>query len=239
AVAGMAGKKIKPSLLELGGSNSFIILNDADLDKAVESAVVGRFQNNGQSCIAAKRFLVQSGIYDRFVEAFTLQVRNLWVGDPADGECYIGPMARKDLAEDLHDQVERSLAAGANLLVGGRYQGAMYSPTILTNVQPGMAAFDEETFGPLAAITKVESFDEAIHLSNSSEFGLGVSVFTSDADKVLSRSQEFEDGALFINSIVKSDPRLPFGGTKSSGYGRELAEEGLLTFINRKTVVVA
>jgi succinate-semialdehyde dehydrogenase/glutarate-semialdehyde dehydrogenase len=239
SVGALAGKYIKPSVLELGGNNAFIVLKDADMDVAVAHAVLGRFQNNGQSCIAAKRILIQSSCAQEFIRKYTAAVQALWVGDPLDDQCFIGPLARKDLAEALHEQVERSMDMGAKLVVGGRFQGAMYSPTILTHVCPGMPVFDQETFGPVATITEFESFDEAITLSNQSEFGLGVSVYGSDIELIRNKISEFQEGAVFINSIVKSDPRLPFGGIKNSGYGRELAAEGVRSFTNIKTVYIA
>lgn len=239
AVAALAGRAIKPTILELGGSNAFVVLEDATIDLAVSDAIIGRFQNSGQSCIAAKRILVQQSVEKEFTEKFAQKVKQLWVGDPTDSQCYIGPMARVDLASELHDQVERSIAVGAKLLVGGRYQGATYSPTILTHVLPGMAVFDEETFGPVAAITSFECIEEMIALVNQSKFGLGVSVYSSDTKAVVDMSAQFEEGSVFVNSIVNSDPRLPFGGTKRSGYGRELGSDGLLSFVNKKTIYVA
>ena len=238
-VGAKAGKNIKPSVLELGGSNAFIVTDSADLDLAVDQALVGRFQNNGQSCIAAKRLLVHDSISSKFEEAFIAKVKNFLVSDPMDPDCDIGPVARKDLAEELQEQMQRSVDKGARLVVGGRVKDALFSPTVLTQVRPGMPAFDEETFGPMAAITTFSNIEEAITLSNTSEFGLGVSVFTSNPDEILEQAHRFQDGALFVNSIVKSDPRLPFGGTKVSGYGRELAEEGMLAFVNRQTIYVS
>ncbi len=239
SVASTAGANIKSCLLELGGSNAFIVLDDADIEKAVNDAIIGRFLNNGQSCIAAKRILIHEDVYDDFVGRFTALVKDLWIGDPMDEQCYIGPLARKDLAEELHEQVERSIALGAKLSVGGRFQNAMYSPSILSDVKPGMPAFDEETFGPVAALTKIRNLSEGIELSNRSKFGLGVSIYTSSPELILEKSHLIEDGALFINSFVKSDPRLPFGGTKMSGFGRELSEEGIKEFVNTKTVFVS
>ena len=238
AVAMAAGKAIKPVVLELGGSNAFVVMKDADVELAVKDAIVGRFQNSGQSCIAAKRILVHSSLEKEFTEKFAARVKRLWAGDPMDEHCYVGPMARVDLAEELHDQVERSMAAGAKLLVGGRYQGATYSPTVLTGVKPGMPAFDEETFGPVAAIGTFDSNEDMLALVNSSKYGLGVSLYSSDVQGIKTLASQFNEGAVFINSIVKSDPRLPFGGTKLSGFGRELGEVGFLNFVNQKTVYV-
>lgn len=238
SVAGVAGRNLKPVILELGGNNAFVVMADADIEQAVKDAIVGRFQNSGQSCIAAKRILLDEKIEKQFLDHFAARVKQLWVGDPTDNQCFIGPLARKDLAEELHDQVERSISAGAKLLVGGRFSGATYSPTILTDVKPGMAAFEEETFGPVASISTFSNQQEAIDLINQSSFGLGVSLYTSDLEKAKALISQLDEGAVFINSIVKSDPRLPFGGVKNSGFGRELGEEGLLAFVNRKTVYI-
>ena len=238
AVAMVAGKSIKPVVLELGGSNAFVVMKDGDVDLAVKDAIAGRFQNSGQSCIAVKRILVHSSLEKEFTDKFAARVKRLWVGDPMDEHCFVGPMAREDLAADLHDQVERSVAAGAKLLVGGRYQGATYSPTVLTGVKPGMPAFDEETFGPVAAIGTFDSNEDMLDLVNSSRYGLGVSIYSTDVLGVKTLTSQFEEGAVFINSIVKSDPRLPFGGAKLSGFGRELGEVGFLNFVNHKTVYV-
>jgi succinate-semialdehyde dehydrogenase/glutarate-semialdehyde dehydrogenase len=239
AVASVAGENIKTSLLELGGSNAFVVLADADLDKAVEDAVFGRYQNTGQSCIAAKRLMIAEDIYDPFMQKFEAQVKDLQSGDPMDEEAFIGPLANSGFAEDLDEQVKKSIEAGAELRMGGQRGGAHYSPTILEDVKPGMPAFDEETFGPVAACMKFKNFNEAIDLVNRSKFGLGASVYTSDVVAILEDSKRIEDGAVFFNSFVKSDPRLPFGGTKKSGYGRELAREGILAFVNKKTTYIA
>ncbi|MDX1650931.1 MAG: NAD-dependent succinate-semialdehyde dehydrogenase [Brumimicrobium sp.] len=238
SVAGLAGKNIKKSVLELGGSNAFIVWKDADLEQALETAVNARMMNTGQSCIAAKRFLIMEDIYDEFLSGFTERISKLKQGDPLDKTTKLGPLARKDLADQLSKQVEESVQKGAKLTLGGGQNGCMYEATVLENVKPGMPAFDEETFGPVAAFTKVKTIEEAFELSNHSKFGLGVSLFTQNTEKALGLADRVEDGALFINDLVKSDPRLPFGGTKYSGYGRELSKDGIMEFVNKKTVYV-
>ncbi len=238
AVAEISGKYIKKSLLELGGNNAFIIWEDADIDAAVATALTARMLNCGQSCIAAKRFILLESVYDEFVVKFTAAVQQLKSGDPLDETTKVGPLARKDLADQLQTQVKRSIEKGAKLILGGDQDGAYHEPTILGNVQPGMPAFDEETFGPLAAMIKVKSIEEAFALSEQSKYGLGVTVCTQNIEKALSYAATVSDGAYFINELVKSDPRLPFGGTKKSGYGRELSKDGILEFVNRKTIYV-
>ena len=238
AVATEAGKHLKKCVLELGGSNAFIILEDANLDKAVAIAVNARMQNAGQSCIAAKRFLVHENIVEEFVAKLKVAIQNLKTGNPFDKEMQIGSLARVDLAEELEAQVQKSIQMGADLIVGGTRKEAFYEPTILANVTTEMPVFNEETFGPVAAIITFKTIEEAIKLSNQSEFGLGVSIFTQDIDFIKTKIPSFNEGAFFINDMVKSDPRLPFGGIKKSGYGRELAEDGIKEFVNVKTVVI-
>jgi succinate-semialdehyde dehydrogenase/glutarate-semialdehyde dehydrogenase len=238
AVATESGKHLKKCVLELGGSNAFIVLEDANLEKAVAIAVTARMQNAGQSCIAAKRFLVHEKIVEEFVTKFKIAIQNLKTGNPLDKETQIGSLARVDLAEELEIQVKKSIQMGAKLLVGGNRKDAFYEPTILTEVTIEMPVFKEETFGPVAAIITFNTLEEAIQLTNQSEFGLGVSVFTQDIDFIKTKISDFNEGAVFINEMVKSDPRLPFGGIKKSGYGRELAEEGIKEFVNVKTVVI-
>lgn len=238
AVASTAGKVLKPSLLELGGSNAVIVLEDADLDAAVDTGFKARFLNSGQSCIAGKRFMIAEFIYDAYVEKFAERVAALRFADPESGDANIGPLARVDLAEGVERQVDESVAKGATLVMGGKRDGAKYEPTVLKDVTPGMPAFDEETFGPVAPFMRIKGLDEAIELSNRSEFGLGVTICTGNPEKVLPRVGEFDEGAVFINELVKSDPRLPFGGIKKSGYGRELAADGIHEFVNAKTVYV-
>lgn len=238
AVAQIAGKYIKKTVLELGGNNAFIVWDDADIDQAVQIALVARMLNCGQSCIAAKRFLLMEGIYEEFTSKFVKAVANLKSGDPEDNSTQVGPLARKDLADQLQRQVQESIALGADLLYGGKQEGCYHEPTILGNVTSAMPAFTEETFGPLAAMIKVKDIEEAFKLSEQSRYGLGVTVCTSDIDKATSMADRVSDGAYFVNELVKSDPRLPFGGTKYSGYGRELAKDGMMEFVNRKTVYV-
>lgn len=238
AVAEIAGRHIKKSLLELGGNNSFIVWKDADIDKAVKTAMNARMLNCGQSCIAAKRIILVEEIYDEFVSKFVEAVKLLKSGDPLDDNTEIGTLARKDLADQMNKQVESSINKGAKLLHGGKQQNCYYEPTVLGEVSPGMPAFDEETFGPLAAMIKARDEAHAFKLSELSAFGLGVTVCTKDVEKAISMADQVSDGAYFINELVKSDPRLPFGGTKKSGYGRELAKDGMMEFVNRKTVYV-
>ena len=238
AVAEIAGRHIKKTLLELGGNNAFIVWEDADIDKCVKTALTARMMNCGQSCIAAKRFILIESIYDEFVQKFTEAVQTLESGNPLDETTTIGPMARIDLANELNKQVLDSVAQGAKLLFGGKQTGCYHEPTILGDVVPGMAAFDQETFGPLAAMIKADSIDHAFELSEKSNYGLGVTVCTKNIKLALAHAHKVSDGAYFINELVKSDPRLPFGGTKKSGYGRELAKDGMSEFVNRKTIYV-
>lgn len=237
SVASIAGKNIKKSVLELGGSNAFIILDDADLDLILDKAINARYRNAGQSCIAAKRFLVQDGIYDEFLRRFTEKVKALKMGDPFDSETEIGPLARMDLAEDLEKQVDESVKMGAKILCGGNRKEAFYEPTVVTEVTSDMPVFKEETFGPVAVVVKVKSFEEALELSNQSSFGLGVSICTKEVEKYAKKAHLFEEGAVFFNQLVRSDPKLPFGGVKKSGYGRELSSDGIQEFVNTKTIV--
>ena len=238
AVAEIAGRHIKKTVLELGGNNAFIVWEDADIDQAVKTALTARMLNCGQSCIAAKRFILMEGIYDEFVLKFTKSVKELKSGDPLDENTTLGPLARLDLANQLNKQVKESVMQGAKLLLGGKQNGCYHEPTILGDVIPGMAAFDQETFGPLAAMIKAKDIDHAFALSEKSKYGLGVTVCTKDIEKAIKHADRVSDGAYFVNELVKSDPRLPFGGTKKSGYGRELAKDGMMEFVNRKTVYV-
>jgi succinate-semialdehyde dehydrogenase/glutarate-semialdehyde dehydrogenase len=238
AIAQIAGRNLKKTVLELGGNNAFIVWKDADIDKTIQTALTARMLNCGQSCIAAKRFILVEEIYDQFVERFVSEIRDLKSGDPLHDETQVGPLARRDLADNLSDQIKRSVNLGAKLIHGGDQTGCYFSPTVLGNVTPGMPAFDEETFGPLAAMIKAKDEAEAFDLSENSKYGLGVTVCTTDIEKAKSFAGAVSDGAYFINELVKSDPRLPFGGTKQSGYGRELSKDGMMEFINRKTVYV-
>ncbi|HNP52629.1 succinate-semialdehyde dehydrogenase/glutarate-semialdehyde dehydrogenase [Nitrosomonas nitrosa] len=240
-VAAIAGQHLKKCVLELGGSDPFIVLEDADLEFTVSQAVSARFQNMGQSCIAAKRFILVEGIADLFLEHFKTLVSQLRMGDPKDESTTIAPMARVDLRDALHAQIERSLAMGAILVAGGETigtQGAYYAPTILDRVYPGMPAFDEELFGPVAAIVRVRNTEEAIQLANQTPFGLGGSVWTRNIAHGEAITRRLLVGAAFVNGIVKSDPRLPFGGIKASGFGRELSYHGIREFVNIKTIWV-
>ncbi|AXG74488.1 NAD-dependent succinate-semialdehyde dehydrogenase [Flavobacterium arcticum] len=238
AVATKAASTIKKSVLELGGSNAFILLEDANIEKAVATAVTARMQNTGQSCIAAKRFLVHQSIYDTFLEKFKIAIKALKTGNPMDEDTDIGPLARVDLAEEIEKQVVKSVEMGAKIVVGGKRDKAFYTPTIMTNITTDMPVFKEEVFGPVAPVMPFDTFEEAVALSNSSEFGLGVSIFTEDIESIKQKIHLFEEGAVFINALVKSDPALPFGGVKKSGYGRELAENGIKEFVNVKTVYI-
>ncbi|HET7226432.1 MAG TPA: NAD-dependent succinate-semialdehyde dehydrogenase [Candidatus Eisenbacteria bacterium] len=241
-VAARAGGALKKTVLELGGSDPFLVLADADPAWAAEQAVKARLINSGQSCIAAKRFIVEAPVAAAFEAAMVERMRRVRVGDPTDDATELGPLAREDLLRDLHDQVERTVRAGATLGCGGARlprEGFWYAPTVLTAVAPGMAAFDEETFGPVAAVTRARDRDELVALANRSRYGLGASVWTSDPAAGQALAPRIEAGSVFVNEIVKSDPRLPFGGVKRSGYGRELSVFGLREFVNVKTVWVA
>jgi succinate-semialdehyde dehydrogenase / glutarate-semialdehyde dehydrogenase len=241
AVAAAAGKAIKKTVLELGGSDPFIVLADADPIAAATHATTARTINNGQSCIAAKRFIVAAALADAFENALTQRMSRLRVGDPMRRETDVGPLARRDLRDVLHEQVERSKTMGAVVRTGGTIpegRGFYYPPTVLSGVTPGMPAFDEETFGPVAAVVRADGEDEAITLANRSRFGLGASVWTGDARRGETLAGRIESGAVFVNGIVKSDPRLPFGGVKRSGYGRELGGAGIREFVNVKSVWV-
>ncbi|WP_271855886.1 NAD-dependent succinate-semialdehyde dehydrogenase [Patiriisocius marinus] len=239
AVAQTAGKHIKKTVLELGGNNALVVLADCDIDATVAMCVQARFQNTGQSCIAGKRMLIDEKISEEFIEKLLIKVRELKSGDPMDKETYIGTMAREDLAAELEQQVNDTVKAGGKLLIGGKRQGAYFEPTIVSEVTSKMAMFSQETFGPALSITTFKTVDEAIELSNNSRFGLGVSVFTTDIKNAEKLVYRFDEGAVFINSLVKSDPRLPFGGIKESGYGRELSSHGIQEFVNRKTVYIS
>lgn len=236
SVAEAAGKSIKKCVLELGGNNAFVVLKDADIEKAVDVALVARLLNAGQSCIAAKRFILEEEIHDEFIDRLSEAIATYKVGDPLHPDTKIGPLSSTQSAEALMIQVNKSIESGARLICGGQKAGAKFEPGILLDVKPGMPAFDEELFGPVFAVTKVKSMEEALKLSNLSEFGLGLNLFTSSKEKAQYFIDNAEEGAVFVNSMVKSDPRLPFGGVKKSGYGRELSEEGIREFVNVKTV---
>jgi succinate-semialdehyde dehydrogenase/glutarate-semialdehyde dehydrogenase len=242
AVAAQAGAMVKKSVLELGGSDPYVVLEDCDLDLTVETCVASRLINTGQSCIAAKRFVVVRPLLQQFTERYVALMRQKKWGRPLEPGIDLGPMARVDLRDQLHDQVQRSVAAGAKLLVGGTIAGgvgAFYPPTVLGEVKPGMPAYDEELFGPAAAIIEAEDEKDAIRIANSTSFGLGAAVFTKDLQRgERIAKEELQAGACFVNAFVKSDPRLPFGGIKESGYGRELSSFGIREFVNLKTVWV-
>lgn len=238
-IAAQAARAMKKQVLELGGSDPFIVLADADIELAAKTAVKARFSNTGQSCISSKRFIVEASVADRFAELLCEGVTALKVGNPLDPDTTIGPMARGNLRDDLHAQVERSIAAGANLLMGGHPvegPGYFYAPTVLDHVTPQMAAGCEETFGPVAAIIRVADVDEALLVANNTEFGLGAALWTGDLNRARELVRRIEAGAVFVNGLVASDARLPFGGIKQSGYGRELGESGIREFTNVKTV---
>lgn len=241
AVAAEAGRALKKCVLELGGSDPFIVLDDADLDWAVEQGVTSRYQNAGQSCIAAKRFIVVDDVADEFLSKFQSNVEALKPGDPSDSETTLAPMARKDLRDALHEQVQDAQKNGAKVLCGGAAgegKGWFYQATILDGVKPGMRAWTEEVFGPVALVIRVKDEIEALEVANSVDFGLGGSVWTRDIDRGRKLALQLESGSAFVNSMVKSDPRLPFGGIKKSGFGRELATLGIREFVNAKTVAI-
>lgn len=238
-VASRCGKSLKKQVLELGGSDPFIVLADADVAAAAATAVKARFTNAGQSCINAKRFIVEDCVAEDFVEAFVAGVVKLKVGDPMDRATDVGAMARANLRLELHRQVESSVAAGATLKAGGHCldrPGFFYAPTVLDHVTPDMTAFREETFGPVAAIVRVKNAEEAIARANQTAFGLGAALWTRDVERARGLARRIDAGAVFINGLVASDPRLPFGGIKHSGYGRELGSYGLKEFVNIKSL---
>ncbi|HEY8933736.1 MAG TPA: NAD-dependent succinate-semialdehyde dehydrogenase [Cyclobacteriaceae bacterium] len=238
SVAALAGKNIKRSVLELGGSDAFIVLKDADIEKAAKVATQSRMQNAGQSCIAAKRFIVEEAVKDEFIKQFNENIQSLKQGNPLDEKVTTGPMARIDLAEKLERQMNASVKSGARMLTGGERKGCNFLPTLLDHIQPGMPAFDEETFGPLAAVITVKDEKEAIITANNSRYGLGAAIWTKDLDRAATLAKDIEAGAVFVNSLMRSDSRLPFGGIKKSGYGRELSELGIKEFVNAKTILM-
>lgn len=242
-VASQAGQHLKKSVLELGGCDPYIILEDADIDLAAKAVVASRLNNTGQVCIAAKRTIVVKSIEKELIERITHHMSSFTMGDPLDFNVKLGPMARKDLRDTLQIQLEKSLKQGAKLLGGGIIppgKGFYYPPTLITHVKPGMPAFDEELFGPVIAVCSVDTEEEAIRLANQGQYGLGAAVFTEDLQRgERIATDEIEAGVCFVNAFVVSDPRLPFGGIKQSGYGRELSKEGILEFVNTKTIVVS
>ena len=241
-VAERAGREIKKTVLELGGSDPFIVLEDADVEAAAKTAADARLINSGQSCIAAKRFIAVDAIADRFQSAFVREMASRKMGDPLARDTQIGPQARVDLRDGLHKQVEESVRRGARVLLGGELPsgpGAFYPPTVLGAVDKGMPAFDEETFGPVAAVIRAKDEADALRLANDSPFGLGAAIWTKDRARAERLAAQIEAGAVFVNGVVKSDSRLPFGGIKRSGYGRELSEYGIREFVNVKSVWIA
>jgi succinate-semialdehyde dehydrogenase/glutarate-semialdehyde dehydrogenase len=240
-VAAAAGKALKKSVLELGGSDPFIVLADADVATAATFGCRARNQNNGQSCIAAKRFVVVESVADEFEARFAAAVGSLKVGDPMDRANQFGPLARADLLDDLERQVDRSVAMGARVLIGGRRiagAGNYFQPTVLADVRAGMPVYNEETFGPVAAVIRVKDEEQALQVANDSDFGLGSAIWTKDVDRGQRLAERVEAGLVFINGMVASDARLPFGGVKKSGFGRELSEYGIKEFVNIQTVWV-
>lgn len=242
AVAAAAGKRIMPTVLELGGSDPYLILEDADLEYAAEQCKTSRLLNTGQSCIGAKRFIIMEKVYDDFMKHFIKKMKAAKMGDPMQEDTDLGPMARTDLRDELHEQVLKSIDKGADCLMGGEIpegDGAYYPATILTNIKKGMPAYSEEFFGPVALVFKVKTLAEAIEIANDTDFGLGAAVFTQDIEKGEDIAKNrLEAGCCFVNHFVKSDPRLPFGGIKTSGYGRELSHYGIKEFVNIKTVYI-
>lgn len=239
AIASAAGQALKKQVLELGGSDPFIVLADADVELAAQVAVKARFQNTGQSCIAAKRFIVEEAVAERFVQAFVAGAQALVLGDPLQEGVQLGAMARTSLRDELHGQVQRSIEQGAVLRIGGQCPegpGAFYPATVLDHVAPDMVAGCEEVFGPAAAILRVRDVQQAVAVANGTDFGLGAALWTADLDRARGLARQLEAGAVFVNGMVASDPRLPFGGIKQSGYGRELGLQGLREFTNTKTV---
>lgn len=241
-VTAVAGKYMKKCVMELGGSDPYLVLKDADIDKAAKICAAARLVNSGQSCIAAKRFIVEAEVYDEFLHKFTREMASYKMGNPLEPDTMIGPQARADLREELHNLVQRTIEFGGNLHFGGQLPdgpGYYYPATIVTGVMPGMPLFDEESFGPVAAVTRAEREDLAISLCNFTKYGLGAAIFTEDIEKAENLAKNvLNAGTVYVNGQVKSDPRLPFGGIKESGYGRELSEEGIKEFVNIKTVVI-
>ncbi len=239
AIASSAGKELKKTVMELGGSDPFIILNDANIKEAVKDGVTARILNNGQSCIAAKRFIMVEEIANEFETEFVKRMKELVVGDPMDDNTELGPIAREDLLEELDWQVKETVKQGGKILTGGERvdrEGAFYQPTVLRNVKKGMLAYSEELFGPVAIMIRAKDENDAIEIANDTPFGLGASIWTSNIKKAKILTKQIDSGAVFINGFVKSDPRLPFGGVKTSGYGRELSHYGIKEFVNIKTI---
>jgi succinate-semialdehyde dehydrogenase/glutarate-semialdehyde dehydrogenase len=235
-----AGSKLKKTVLELGSNDAYMVLEDADLDKAVEWSVKGRIYNNGETCVAAKRFIVVEKLYDKFKEAFVDKMKSLKAGDPTSEDSDLGPMARKDLRDDLHEQVENSVKNGATILCGGKMpegDGYFYPATVLANVKPGQPAYDDELFGPVASLIKAKDDEDAMRIANDSRFGLGGGIFSEDEEKAVELARKyFDTGMVFINSFGLAQPNMPFGGVKDSGYGREHGGFGVKEFVNAKAI---
>lgn len=242
AVASQAGGSIKKTVLELGGSDPYLVLEDADIAQTAETCVTSRLINSGQSCIAAKRFIIVEDVFEEFLDKFVEGMSKKKIGSPFDEDTDIGPMAREDLRDDIHRQVQESIEMGAECIIGGEIpdrEGWFYPPTVLTNVSKEMPAYNEELFGPVASVIKVRNEEEAVRVANDTNFGLGAAVFSEDVDRAEKiAAEKLEAGCCFVNDFVKSDPRLPFGGVKDSGYGRELAHFGIKEFVNIKTVYI-
>lgn len=237
-VAERAGKNLKKTVLELGGSDPFIVLKDANIQEAAKTGAKARMINNGQSCIAAKRFILEDTIAEEFLSIFKGEFEKIKIGDPSDDNFDYGSMAREDLAKELEEQVKKSVEKGARILIGGNRNKAFFEPTILTNVKPGMPAYEEELFGPVAVVLIAKDEKHAIELANDSKFGLGGSLWSKDVKKAKKLVREVESGAVYINKLMASHPAVPFGGVKMSGFGRELSEMGIKEFVNQKTVWV-
>ena len=238
-VGAIAGSALKKCVLELGGSDPFVVLHDADIKTAAKNAIKARFLNSGQSCIAAKRFIVHKSVYSKFIAEIKKYFDQFVLGDPLDSKTTIGPLAKKEFLIEIDKIVKTSIKEGAKLIYGGKINSCFYEPTLLVDVTENMKVFNKETFGPVMCITKAETTIQAISLANQSEYGLSSSIWTSDIKNAEKISSEIESGAVFINKLSYSDPRLPFGGIKKSGYGRELSKEGIMEFVNKKTTVVS
>lgn len=236
AVASVAGQEIKPSLLELGGNNALVVFDDCKINQTIDTVINARFQNTGQSCIAGKRLLLHNKIAEEFIEKLKQKISKIKTGNPLEQSTYLSVLVDELAAKELKNQLDKSVEMGAEIILGGNHKKAFFQPTLVKNVTAEMPVFKEETFGPVLAITNFSTDNEAVELINQSDFGLGVSIFTQDQNRANSLIPKLNEGAVFINELVKSDPRLPFGGTKNSGYGRELSKEGILAFVNCKTV---
>jgi len=242
SIAKVAGENIKKSVLELGGTDPMIILNDADLEKVMAGTINGRLRNAGQACTSSKRIIVQEEIYDQYLAKVTAYVQNMKVGNPMEDDTDMGPVSSKNAMETLLDQINQSIEQGAQLVVGGKQignEGSFLEPTILTDLKPGMKAYDEEVFGPVVCLIKVKTIDEALTIANDTIYGLGASIYTENIQKAQEIACKIDSGMVYINKQVSSSPELPFGGTKRSGYGRELSKAGILEFLNRKLILTS